>query len=187
MKYHRDHPASLGADEECLLEAYQQARFRIVVPGSVARGAGIECSDALSAERFFLMDIALSQCAQNGGPLYATRTVPLDGYSMTTGAGLPITDKEMGRKVLRTVKESFKVWPEDPHQLALAVFRTCLAGRAAEHVTYVGAGERADIEEPDDDFAAQPQPQVSRHVAGRNDPCPCGSGRKYKRCCLPRS
>ncbi len=22
--------------------------------------------------------------------------------------------------------------------------------------------------------------------AGRNDPCPCGSGRKYKKCCLPR-
>ena len=22
--------------------------------------------------------------------------------------------------------------------------------------------------------------------AGRNDPCPCGSGQKYKRCCLPR-
>jgi len=22
--------------------------------------------------------------------------------------------------------------------------------------------------------------------AGRNDPCPCGSGRKYKRCCLPK-
>ncbi|MCX4239245.1 SEC-C metal-binding domain-containing protein [Paraliomyxa miuraensis] len=27
---------------------------------------------------------------------------------------------------------------------------------------------------------------VSRQTArvGRNDPCPCGSGRKYKRCCL---
>jgi len=22
--------------------------------------------------------------------------------------------------------------------------------------------------------------------SGRNDPCPCGSGQKYKRCCLPR-
>ena len=22
---------------------------------------------------------------------------------------------------------------------------------------------------------------------GRNDPCPCGSGRKYKRCCLEKS
>src|SRR5512134_1269713 len=21
---------------------------------------------------------------------------------------------------------------------------------------------------------------------GRNDPCPCGSGKKYKQCCLPR-
>jgi hypothetical protein len=21
------------------------------------------------------------------------------------------------------------------------------------------------------------------HKAGRNDPCPCGSGKKYKRCC----
>ena len=22
---------------------------------------------------------------------------------------------------------------------------------------------------------------------GRNDPCPCGSGRKYKHCCLPKA
>ena len=21
---------------------------------------------------------------------------------------------------------------------------------------------------------------------GRNDPCPCGSGNKYKKCCLPK-
>lgn len=23
-------------------------------------------------------------------------------------------------------------------------------------------------------------------MVGRNDPCPCGSGKKYKKCCLPR-
>jgi len=23
--------------------------------------------------------------------------------------------------------------------------------------------------------------------AGRNDPCPCGSGRKYKKCCLGKA
>ena len=23
-------------------------------------------------------------------------------------------------------------------------------------------------------------------AVGRNDPCPCGSGKKYKKCCLPR-
>ncbi|WP_174263652.1 SEC-C metal-binding domain-containing protein [Hyphomicrobium sp. CS1BSMeth3] len=25
---------------------------------------------------------------------------------------------------------------------------------------------------------------LARHKPGRNDPCPCGSGRKYKRCCM---
>ena len=27
---------------------------------------------------------------------------------------------------------------------------------------------------------------AARPVVGRNDPCPCGSGRKYKRCCMLR-
>jgi len=25
----------------------------------------------------------------------------------------------------------------------------------------------------------------AREKIGRNDPCPCGSGKKYKHCCLP--
>ena len=32
--------------------------------------------------------------------------------------------------------------------------------------------------------ASLPVHNPYRHV-GRNDPCPCGSGKKYKRCCLP--
>jgi len=42
-----------------------------------------------------------------------------------------------------------------------------------------------------DDFAevaewdAPPAPHVSPfRSVGRNDPCPCGSGKKYKKCCL---
>ncbi|MFC1608575.1 preprotein translocase subunit SecA [Patescibacteria group bacterium] len=27
------------------------------------------------------------------------------------------------------------------------------------------------------------QPIVNKEIAGRNDPCPCGSGKKYKKCC----
>ena len=27
-----------------------------------------------------------------------------------------------------------------------------------------------------------PQPEKQKKI-GRNDPCPCGSGKKYKRCC----
>jgi preprotein translocase subunit SecA len=29
----------------------------------------------------------------------------------------------------------------------------------------------------------QKQPLLSEKKAGRNDPCPCGSGKKYKKCC----
>nr|WP_279600031.1 SEC-C metal-binding domain-containing protein [Bacillus sp. B19-2] len=38
--------------------------------------------------------------------------------------------------------------------------------------------------------AQNPQPATnvidfkSRKAIGRNDPCPCGSGKKYKKCCL---
>ena len=32
-----------------------------------------------------------------------------------------------------------------------------------------------------------PQPARRMTHAGRNDPCPCGSGTKYKKCCLRRS
>jgi uncharacterized protein YecA (UPF0149 family) len=31
-------------------------------------------------------------------------------------------------------------------------------------------------------LARQERPQTAAAV-GRNDPCPCGSGQKYKRCC----
>lgn len=38
----------------------------------------------------------------------------------------------------------------------------------------------------DSAFINPPSSQVSKPVvrAGRNDPCPCGSGKKYKKCCL---
>jgi SEC-C motif-containing protein len=34
----------------------------------------------------------------------------------------------------------------------------------------------------DNPTAEKPQPATSSKV-GRNDPCPCGSGKKYKKCC----
>ena len=44
--------------------------------------------------------------------------------------------------------------------------------------------EGAEEESPDGEAAATKQQPMVRHVAkvGRNDPCPCGSGKKYKQC-----
>ncbi|MFH1362381.1 MAG: SEC-C metal-binding domain-containing protein, partial [bacterium] len=39
---------------------------------------------------------------------------------------------------------------------------------------------------PPQKSAAKPAPVKSKIKVGRNDPCPCGSGKKYKKCCLSR-
>ncbi len=35
-------------------------------------------------------------------------------------------------------------------------------------------------------LGGQPQFRKGRHKIGRNDPCPCGSNKKYKKCCWPK-
>ncbi|MEO8008132.1 MAG: SEC-C metal-binding domain-containing protein [Betaproteobacteria bacterium] len=45
-----------------------------------------------------------------------------------------------------------------------------------------------DLTHIEDDFFDEPAlPYVrATEKVGRNDPCPCGSGKKYKKCCLPK-
>ena len=42
---------------------------------------------------------------------------------------------------------------------------------------YFRAQRKADVS------AHAPEPRRNGSKVGRNDPCPCGSGKKYKRCC----
>ncbi|HYA71942.1 MAG TPA: SEC-C metal-binding domain-containing protein, partial [Roseiarcus sp.] len=71
-----------------------------------------------------------------------------------------------------------------------------LAGFEADHVSpfdkaidtlatwSYGGARAAEDWEPDDGFVVE-EPNVNPlRGIGRNDPCPCGSGKKYKRCCL---
>ena len=52
-----------------------------------------------------------------------------------------------------------------------------------------GAGEGGDIRRQQAAAIAgtergdKPQPIKVRQAVGRNDPCPCGSGKKFKKCC----
>jgi preprotein translocase subunit SecA len=43
--------------------------------------------------------------------------------------------------------------------------------------------ELAAIQFGGGDTSAVKQPVLAKKTAGRNDPCPCGSGKKYKKCC----
>ena len=66
--------------------------------------------------------------------------------------------------------------PEERSELTAGLLRFCLKRGAAEHVRY---GDPDEEIWKDEERLSQPAAQR----VGRNDPCPCGSGRKYKHCC----
>jgi preprotein translocase subunit SecA len=50
---------------------------------------------------------------------------------------------------------------------------------AEENVTQFGAAQN----QQENQASAPQQPIINKDKVGRNDPCPCGSGKKYKNCC----
>jgi preprotein translocase subunit SecA len=51
---------------------------------------------------------------------------------------------------------------------------------ASDEVEQFGAAKRSDSGEKS---GSNPSPIINKEKVGRNDPCPCGSGKKYKKCC----
>jgi preprotein translocase subunit SecA len=43
--------------------------------------------------------------------------------------------------------------------------------------------EMAELQFVGGESTTQKQPVLAKKQVGRNDPCPCGSGKKYKKCC----
>src|SRR5436190_938978 len=66
--------------------------------------------------------------------------------------------------------------PEEASELAATTIRACLRRGAAERIAYVEPGQEGRP-------VGGSRALAPARRAGRNDPCPCGSGRKYKRCC----
>jgi uncharacterized protein YchJ len=75
--------------------------------------------------------------------------------------------------------------------ITLVAFLHVIAAIMGAHAVddFNGDFEDDDEDEDDDEFDADisnsdtssPEPRSSK--VGRNDPCPCGSGKKFKRCC----
>ena len=48
---------------------------------------------------------------------------------------------------------------------------------------FYGQRNRTSAPEPFETIDSKSSPVVNTDKVGRNSPCPCGSGKKYKRCC----
>jgi hypothetical protein len=100
--------------------------------------------------------------------------------------------REAGEPRLRKARER---WRQELEELRMSR-ETCqwLIDQGVETVgparalLLAEARRLADLHgDPEGLLVPVPTPRMTGPKVGRNDPCPCGSGQKYKRCCLDKA
>jgi len=103
------------------------------------------------------------------------------------GAGAPITMRSFGSGdskwrmqftfLLLQQSESLLDGVDTRHTLIVSQRGTGMAAGLVGAYRYFRSQPEANSD------IGTPEPRRTARKAGRNDPCPCGSGKKYKRCC----
>jgi hypothetical protein len=178
-----DSPPS-NPDELALLEAQSKARYSIFQVSDVEKGVGVTLVDLLRKDTIFIVDVGFGNSASKGFGL-AGRVIPQAGYFMSGGAMLPF-DRRAAKRVERDLerwlakaKDFARLTAAEEADLTAEIIRACLETGASEHIQYATPGEARSPGR----WSAE---NAGRVRANRNDPCPCGSGRKYKSCCGKR-
>jgi hypothetical protein len=179
-------PADLESDESVCLRAMQHAVYSVFMVESVERDLGVTVRDLRTDEIHFVVDIGLAATAEPG-LVVASRLLFLDGFSMSTGAALPIgvlpTEERasLAKKVLAAVKTD-----DNGHFDPAPLIRSCLRKGCSSRVRYQEPGQGGmQASRQTSGWPEERLPTIERSArVGRNEPCPCGSGRKFKQCCL---
>jgi hypothetical protein len=162
-----------------LLRSMQNCQYVLLEVIEVVKGFGVHAVWGTEGNKGFLADVGFSQSALPGLVVATHIHSAGENWFMTTGAALPVDD-EAARAIVRAVNgytQKHGVKP-DGSELATLIIRTCIASGASHHIHYASPGENIDA------YASSPAPIRSSGKTGRNDPCPCGSGKKFKKCCL---
>jgi preprotein translocase subunit SecA len=174
-------PARVTTREIASREALREALGEVVSARYLAREQELSADMLRTLERWIMLHVIDSQWKDHLLSMdHMKEGIGLRGY----GQRDPLTEykreaydlfEEMVDRVRTTVTEllfKMQVAPEAPPPPAP---RPVPAPRAASGVTRSrGAPER------------RPEGARSGQKVGRNEPCPCGSGKKYKKCCLAK-
>jgi hypothetical protein len=173
-------PPSEGTPLRMAVDGMLRAHYGVVFIERREPGLGIHVHDIVRDEQALVVDIGLSHTATIG-PALASRLLPYDGFCTLSGAGLPLLGgalETVERAVLaafgRPLNKLGVLSREDDAKLAMLVFKIGWSLGANQLFATVGPGSRA---------LPSPAAPWSGSKVGRNDPCPCGSGKKYKKCC----
>jgi len=185
-RYLADHPPKPGSDQETVLTAKQRSYYSLFMIESIVPDVGVHVHDVLRDRHHLLADVGFSQTGIEGMVL-ATRVTPYGDFIATTGAALPadaaILEQIRALPIISKKPSEIENLPaQEMSEFAATVIRLFLDVGASRHVYYAGADDDGE------DHLRMRGGRVAMPVShskrvGRNDPCPCGSGRKYKKCC----
>ena len=183
-------PPPADSEELLILQGLRNARYSLFIVEAIQPGVGLHLRDLLTDVTIFIVDINFSNSAQEGLVL-AARIVTIDGINMTTGASLPVAVipasemKEFVHRYLPQIRAlaGQKESPEQASELAATIIQACLRDGASSRVRYAEPGEKVEREPLTTRHSAWESAAGARPRVGRNDPCPCGSGKKFKHCC----
>ena len=177
-KYLEESPPPPGSEERAVLTAMLKSYYSLFQVLDVARGVGVTVQDLLRGDTAFLADIGFGGTAEKGAML-AARVIPMEGFLMTSGASLPVHAPAMVqiRKGLeRTFAPETDFTRLTPQQEADSrPWSSC--------VPRLGRGLAFRLRERARSRPGGGWRRPERPRANRNDPCPCGSGKKFKNCC----
>lgn len=179
-RYIADYQLDPDSDEHLVLKAMSESFHTLLQVESVLPGVGVLANDLIGDKQFLLVDIGFSHAAVRG-VVIATRILPFEEFAMTSGAALPVDEHtllEISNSVLKQFAgedgEHITVDMREKADFTAAIIRICLENNSSSQIEYRDVAD------------AQVESSLRRGTrVGRNHPCPCGSGRKYKRCCGP--
>lgn len=177
-QYKADSQLDPDSEKYAVVKAMSESFHTLVEVENVLPGVGVIVNDLMGDRQFLLIDMGLGGTATED-MVIATRLLPFEGFMTTSGAAIPVDLGTLEDIFDYAVQhygtedgEYIEVDTRQKADLTAAIIRMCLKGNALEHVRY------EDVEnEP-----VTPPLRRDTHI-GRNEPCPCGSGKKYKRCC----
>ena len=179
-RYLVQQPPEPGTDSQAVLEGMRRAFFSIFRVEKVVKSVGAHVLDILGDRQYFLADIGLGDTASEAITL-ASRVLLFEDFIMTSGAALPV-DEEASAGIadyLNSMEKSLldgeAMTREEMADLNASLIGFCLKSQGGQDMRYG---------EADDEPAGKAIPFPGTQHVGRNEPCPCGSGKKFKRCCM---
>ena len=177
-QYMADSQLKPDSKEYAVVNAMSESFYTIVQVENVLRGVGARVNDLMGKRQFLLVDLGLGKTAAKG-LVIATRLLPFEDFVATSGAALPI-DLEILEEIFDYAFQHYgsedgeyiEIDIRQRADLTAAIIRICLEANASDYIKY---------EDVEDTTITSPIHGETR--IGRNEPCPCGSGKKYKRCC----